>query len=307
MNAPSRPGDDVATAPDAAAPDAAIAGLARRLLDDVRRKSGIRHDRPLERKLSKILSVMPLPALESWVRIIEDSPADSPDWLSFIENLTIHETYFFRDLPHHEHLRRTVLPSVVAARRAERTMRLWSAGCATGEEAYSIAIVALEALADVGEAMRTEYGIATGWKIDVLGTDISRIAVVQAKNACYSDEGLGSFRDLPAIYRPWFVPLEGADPSYRKVRADARKVVRFRQHNLMAADPPETGFDLVSCRNVMIYFDDDSRRAAQRQLTEALAPGGWLVLGPTDRPLEPERFDKLRGDRAIAYRKKEPA
>lgn len=283
--------------------DAATGALARRLLDDVRRKSGIRHDRPLERKLSKILTAMPLDMLESWVRVIEQAPPDSPDWLSLIENLTIHETYFFRDLPHHEHLRRHVLPAIIQARRAQRAVRLWSAGCATGEEPYSLAILTLEALADLGEARRTDHGVTTAWTVDVLGTDISRIAVRQARNACYSGEGLGSFRDMPAEYRPWFVPLEGADPNYRKVRADARKVVRFQQHNLMAPHPPETGFDLVSCRNVMIYFDDDSRRAAQTQLIEAVAPGGWLVLGTTDRPIQPELFEKHRGDRALAYRK----
>ena len=284
--------------------DEATAGaLARRLLDDVQRKSGIRHDRPLERKLSKILAAMPPDTLESWVRVIEQSPADSPDWLSLIENLTIHETYFFRDLPHHAHLRGHVLPAIIEARRAERTIRLWSAGCATGEEPYSLAILALEALADLGEAQRTNHGVVTAWSVDVLGTDISRIAVRQARNACYSGEGLGAFRDLPAEYHPWFVPLDGAGPNHRKVRADARKVVRFQQHNLMAPQPPETGFDLVSCRNVMIYFDDDSRRAAQIRLIEAVGPGGWLVLGTTDRPIRPELFEKHRGDRALAYRK----
>ncbi|HEY0837056.1 MAG TPA: CheR family methyltransferase [Azospirillum sp.] len=290
--------------PPHSADDGAVAVLARRLLDDVRRKSGIRHDRPLERKLCRILASMPLDVLEPWVGTVEAAPPDSPDWLSFIENLTIHETYFFRDIPHHAHLRAAVLPAIVAARRGrgERTLRLWSAGCATGEEAYSLAIVALEALADLGEAERTGHGVVTAWTLDVLGTDLSRLAVVQARNACYGGDGLGPFRDLPPEYAGWFVPLDGAEAGYRRVRADARRAVRFRQHNLMLPAPPETGFDLVSCRNVLIYFDADSRHAAQRQLVAGLAPGGWLVLGTTDRPLAPQRFEKCRGERALAYR-----
>lgn len=302
MTVPPHNADDGAIA-------AAITACARRLLDDVRRKSGIRHDRPLERKLCRILASMPLPALERWVAVVEASPPDSPDWLSFIENLTIHETYFFRDIPHHAHLRATVLPAIVAARRArgERTLCLWSAGCATGEEAYSLAIVALEALADLGEAERTGHGIVTRWALDVLGTDLSRLAVAQARNACYGGDGLGPFRDLPPEYAGWFVPLEGAEAGTRRVRADARRAVRFRQHNLMLPEPPETGFDLVSCRNVLIYFDDDARRAAQRQLAAALAPGGWLVLGTTDRPAAPQRFERHRGERALAYRLAEAA
>ncbi len=283
----------------------ALESLTRRLLDDVRRKAGIRHDRPLERKLARILSAMPLAALESWVGLIEAAPSDSPDWLSLIENLTIHETYFFRDRPHHDHLRRHVLPALIGGRRhGDRALRLWSAGCATGEEAYGLAILALEALADLGEARRTDYGIVTDWRVDVLGTDLSRVAVRQARNASYGGEGLGPFRDLPAEYAGWFVPLEGESALYRRVRADARRVVRFDRHNLMDAAPPEPGFDLVSCRNVMIYFDEDSRDSALRQLTGAVAADGWLVLGTTDRLPEEAPFDRHRGDRALAFRRR---
>lgn len=285
--------------------------LARRLLDDVRRKAGIRHDRPLERKLARILAAMPLPVLEEWVGQIERAPADSPDWLSLIENLTIHETYFFRDLPHHAHLRGHLLPRLIAARRAARTLRLWSAGCATGEEAYSLSIVTLEALADAGEARRTGHGLETDWDVQVLGTDLSRIAVRQAANACYGGEGLGPFREMPDGYDGWFVPLGSEAPLHRRVRADARRIVRFARHNLMDADlpdgTPEGGFDLVSCRNVMIYFDDDSRDCALALLTAAVAPGGWLVLGTTDRLGEDDRFERHRGDRALAYRRREAA
>ncbi len=281
----------------------ALSGLVRRLLDDVRRKSGIRHDRPLERKLCRILASLPLETLEGWVGVVEAAAPDSPDWLSFIENLTVHETYFFRDLPHHHHLRRAVLPALIERAGAERALRLWSAGCASGEEPYSLAILALEALADAGMAERTAGGVATDWRVDVLGTDISRQAVRLARNAVYGGEGLSAFRELPAEYEGWFVALEGEEAGHRRVRADARRLVRFAQHNLMSPAPPEAGFDLVSCRNVLIYFDDDSRRQAQRQLRAAVAPGGFLTLGPTDRLIEPEGFERRRGDRAIAYQR----
>lgn len=289
--------------------DGVLAALTRRLLADVRRKSGIRHDRPLEHKLCRILESLPLAVLEEWVRTIEAAAPDSPDWLSLVETLTVHETYFFRDLPHHAHLRTTVLPLLIRQRLAtgERALRLWSAGCATGEEPYSLAIVALEALADLGEGERTDYGLITPWTLDVLGTDISRPAVRQARNAVYGGEGLNAFRELPIHYARWFVPLEGAEKGYSRVRADARRPVRFAQHNLMDAAPPEDGFDLVSCRNVLIYFDEDSRRAAQRQLVQGVRPGGVLVLGTTDKPAEPARFERLKGDRAIAYRLGTPA
>ncbi|MBK1836205.1 methyltransferase domain-containing protein [Azospirillum sp. YIM B02556] len=289
------------------ADDGPLHGLVRRLLDDVRRKAGIRHDRPLERKLARILAAMPLPVLEEWVARIERAPADSPDWLSLIENLTIHETYFFRDLPHHAHLRGHLLPRLIADRRKARVLRLWSAGCATGEEAYGLAIVTLEALADAGEARRTGHGLETDWTVEILGTDISRIAMRQAVNACYGGKGLGPFREMPAEYGGWFVPLGSEAPLHRRVHADARRIVRFSRHNLMDKELPDgapaAGFDLVSCRNVMIYFDDDSRERALALLAVAVAPGGWLVLGTTDRLAEGYGFERHRGDRALAYRR----
>lgn len=296
----------MAAEPDAVASPAlaALAALTRRLLEDVHRKSGIRHDAPLERKLCRILASMPLDLLEAWVRTVEEAAADSPDWLSLIENLTVHETYFFRDLPHHEHLRRVVFPLLIDDRRAAggRTVKVWSAGCSSGEEAYSLAIVLLEALADQGEARRTPDAIETAWTIDVLGTDISRPVLRQARNAAYGGEGLSAFRDLPRAYAGWFIPLQDAAGDWRRVRPDARGAVRFLRHNLMEPAPPETGFDLVSCRNVTIYFDSPARAAAQALLTRALRPGGVMVLGTTDRPTEPARFDRIRGDRAVAYR-----
>lgn len=294
-------------APPPTGSDGPLYDLVRRLLDDVRRKAGIRHDRPLERKLARILAAMPLAVLEQWVAQIEGAPADSPDWLSLIENLTIHETYFFRDLPHHAHLRRHLLPRLIAERGTTRTLRLWSAGCATGEEAYGLAIVTLEALADAGQARRTAHGLESDWTIGILGTDLSRIAVRQATNACYGGEGLGPFREMPAEYEGWFMPLGPEAPLHRRVRDDARRVVRFARHNLMDGALPDGapagGFDLVSCRNVMIYFDDDSRERALSLLTAAVAPGGWLVLGTTDRLDDSHGFARHRGDRALAYRR----
>ncbi|MFD1623072.1 CheR family methyltransferase [Azospirillum griseum] len=286
-----------------------LEALARRLLDDVRRKAGISHDRPLERKLTRILSAMPLAVLELWVAQIEAADPDSPDWLSLIENLTIHETYFFRDPQHHEHVRHRVLPALIDARRSERRLRLWSAGCASGEEAYGLAILALEALADAGEARRGTDGVATAWEVAVVGTDISRIAVRQARHGCYGEEGMGSFRDLPAAYASWFVPLVGEAAPCRRVREDARRLVRFERHNLMGNAAPDgrsadDAFDLVSCRNVMIYFDDDSRERAMRLLIGAVAVDGWLVLGATDRLPDGAPFERVHGDRAVAYRRR---
>ncbi|HYD32475.1 MAG TPA: CheR family methyltransferase, partial [Azospirillaceae bacterium] len=253
--APSRPADP--------ALDAYTARLVAALGD----RTGIRLDRSLPRKLARQLVLRPVGGLEEWVSRLEALPAEALEWQSVIEPLTIHETYFFRDLPFHAFLGDTVLPEIIATRRAggDRTLRLWSAGCATGEEPYSLAMVAFEALGRLGEAARTEDGgIASSWQVEVLGTDLSQRAVTHAVAGVYGGEGLGPFRDLPPGHETWFE--QDPRPGFRRVRDGVRRVVRFQPYNLMAPTPPAAGFDLVVCRNVMIYFDDTARAVAQDQL-----------------------------------------
>lgn len=279
-----------------------------RLLADVRRKAGLRCDEIVARKLARVLSLMPRGELEHWVTTVETVDADHPEWLNLIEALTVHETYFFRDADHHAHLHRRILPALIAARRQCRQLVLWSAGCATGEEAYSLAILVLEALVDQGEAIKTATGIETPWRIEVVGTDISRPALRRARNAIYDTGPMGAFRDLPQRYRCWFCPSGQAEgTALFRVRDDARRIVRFARCNLVLDDLPLPRADLISCRNVLIYFDDDARSKVQHRLISGLADDGWLLLGSTDRLIETARFERWPGHRAMAYRQHQPA
>jgi chemotaxis protein methyltransferase CheR len=176
---------------------------------------------------------------------------------ALVEHAVVGETAFWR---HPEQL----AAFVRLAREAPGPLRIWSAGCATGEEPYSIAIALLEA-GRLGAGDR------------ILATDVSARALAAASAGAFRARAL---RKLPPALARW---LEPGDP--RRVRREVRALVSFARHNLAADPVPHGGFDVVFCRNVLIYFSPETADAALHRLVGALAPGGTLVLGPVEVPL----------------------
>ncbi len=187
-----------------------------------------------------------------------------------VEAAVVGETYFFRHPEQLEALREVLL----AAAPRDRPLSVWSAGCATGEEPYSLAML----LRDAGRA---------GCQDRVLGTDVSARALAVAAAAAY---GPWSLRRLdPAARARHF---EGEPPEVR-VRAEVRAAVELRRQNLYSDAAPPGPFDLVVCRNVLIYFDPETARAIASRLFDAVAPGGILLLGPVEVPIA----DRLAAER----------
>lgn len=187
--------------------------------------------------------------------------ARSPLAREVVEALLNHETSFYRD-PAAFRLLVTDGLAAVAARRPERRLRLWSAGCATGQEAYSLALAAGRAGSPVA-----------GWDVSILGTDFSHAAVEQAERGIYSHFEIQ--RGLPI--GEMMANFEPEGEAWR-ARAELRARVTFRQHNLL--DPPPPGrFDVILCRNVLLYFAPERRRAVLDGLAGAIAPDGLLMLG----------------------------
>jgi chemotaxis protein methyltransferase CheR len=190
------------------------------------------------------------------------------------ESLTIGETYFFRDPAVFDQLAEQVLKPLAARRRqGTRHLRLWSAGCATGEEPYSLAMLVASVLPDWRE-----------WNITILATDINRTALQKAKAGAYgrwSVRGGMSPHARPFLHR-------GADGRYH-VDAELRRLVRFAPLNLAVDDYPSpaaltSAMDLVLCRNVLIYFEPQRAQAVLERLGRALADDGWLVTGAVELP-----------------------
>ncbi len=285
-------------------------GLLARLLGHIEAHAGLRVDDAIQAKLRTALSSVGLVELSNWIVGLERLPRDHPHWLTLLENLTTNETYLFRDLPQLDLLRTKGLAPLIAtrSRQSRFALKLWSAGCSSGEEPYSLAILALEAMVAAGAAKETVHEIAPAppWSLDVLGTDISPVMLVQARNGIYGTGSLSAFRVTPRAFLRFFPHAEGeAGNRNRLVRQDILRHVRFEQGNLMQPRPQTGGFDVVACRNVLVYFAPQSRKVAQGHIEAAVRPGGFLLLGPTDTPPDGRRFETIWGDRAVIYRKRD--
>lgn len=181
-----------------------------------------------------------------------------------IDAMTINESYFFRDVAVFDALRHVILPRLIAARQPGRRLRIWSAACADGQEPYSLAMLV------------DEFGLRRdGWSVDILASDLSTRALDKARAATYSHFEVQ--RGLPARLLVRYFSKIGAD-SWRLAPGIAGSV-DFRPHNLMADGGQFGRFDLILCRNVLIYFAVDEKTAVLRRLMASLAPDGALALG----------------------------
>jgi len=187
------------------------------------------------------------------------------DWHRLLERFSNHETYFFRHMPSFLALSEEILPLLAAERlrQGAKCLTLWSAGCSSGEEAWSMAIAAKEA--------------AAGWhcEIQVLGSDLSRTILTTARRARY---GRRSVAAMPEELRRQYLIYDGVE---YEVRAGIRNIVRFDQFNLFERSTYPTQLqDVIFCQNVFIYFRDTMRARAVSNLADCLAPGGFLVPAP---------------------------
>jgi chemotaxis protein methyltransferase CheR len=184
-----------------------------------------------------------------------------------IDEVTIQETHFFRNPPQMRALRAHVLPELVRHASAHgRRLRIWSAGCSTGEEPYTIAMMIRELLPSTA-----------GWDIKVIATDISENALDAARHATYGARAV-QLASAAEVAR-FFVPLDGGR---YEVRPEVRELVELRHHNLVQDAPPADALDLVLCRNVTIYFSRETTRALMGRLHTALRDGGYLFLGHSE-------------------------
>ena len=179
-----------------------------------------------------------------------------------VEALLNHETSFYRDLSVFKAIGDEVLPALAEARAATKKLRIWSAGCSTGQEAYSLAFL-----------FSSQKGHWDDWQIDILGTDVSPQAVAQARNGTYSQfevqRGL-PINDLIARF-----DQEGDD---WRIRSMLKARINFTVHNLLDS-PPAGRYDMILCRNVMLYFSAERQRAVLDRLASAITRDGMLILG----------------------------
>ncbi len=205
---------------------------------------------------------------EYYRRLTRLRPTDS-EWDAFLQEITTHETYLFRDKSQWDWFRKVYLPQCAADARSssrQKHLRIWSAACSTGDEAFTTACCIAAGLPNF-----------QSWKIKVLGTDIGIGAVEQARTAVFGERAM---RLVPDSDRQRYF-TKARDSQIWQAKPVLAEMTTFQQHNLM--DPlRERPFDLVFLKNVLIYFDKDSKQRVVANVRAAVAPGGFLVAGAAE-------------------------
>jgi chemotaxis protein methyltransferase CheR len=230
------------------------AGLA---FDDSRRES-------LSYSVTDRMRALGCADVASYLRLLHGG--DDKERQALLDEVTIPETHFFRNPPQIRALRKFVLPEILRLATATKRLRIWSAGCSTGEEPYTVAMLIRELLP-----------ASAGWDVQIVATDVSTRALAAARAGRYAER---SFVMTDPIDLQRFFTLDTNARSWQ-VRDEIRELVEFRHHNLVTEPPPfEPGqVDLVLCRNVTIYFDRDTTKSLMRRLHTCLHDGGYLFLG----------------------------
>jgi chemotaxis protein methyltransferase CheR len=215
--------------------------------------------------IAERMRVTSSPDVPSYLGLLTGAGADV-ERQSLLDEVTIPETHFFRNPPQIRALRAHVLPELLRQASGSRKLRIWSAGCSTGEEPYTVAMLLRELLPSYA-----------GWDIKILATDISNRALTAAKAGRYSERAL--VMTDPLDLARWFV-LDTTTGEF-VVRDEVRDMVEFHHHNLVTDAPPFNpgDLDLVLCRNVTIYFDRETTRSLMARLHHGLRDGGYLFLG----------------------------
>jgi chemotaxis protein methyltransferase CheR len=229
-----------------------------------------------------------VPGVNEFVRLARHAPTRDHRW-SIVEALTTNETSWFRDPAVFEAFRRELLPRLIADRSVRQPLRIWSAAASTGQEAYSLAML----LADE---------LPSGWRHEILGTDISAEVLERARSGVYSQMEMN--RGLPAKHLVRFFQRQGTG---WRVDDRLRAGVQFRELNLAGPLIGLPRFDVIFMRNVLIYFDAETKRSVLAKVRRFLAPDGWLVLGTaeTTRGID-DQFEQHRFGSLTAYQPATP-
>ena len=204
------------------------------------------------------------------------NPGESKLANDVVEALLNNETYFFRDHAYFATLAHQVLPELARERAAARRLSIWSAGCSTGQEVLSLAMMFAE-----------QPARWAGWQIDILGTDISGKAIATARGGLYTQFEIQRGISVAQMLN-FFSETSGGWQASGRIRA----MTRFQQASVLDPVPSPARFDLILCRNVLLYFDMVTRQRVFDRMSSALVPDGWLMLGAGETVVgQTERFE----------------
>lgn len=217
----------------------------------------------IEGRLSTMLASEGYASFTDYVNHIVDTK-NPQDIEKMLNKLTTNHTFFMREEGHFQFFSDTILPWVEEKSKAKQCINIWSAGCSSGEEPYTLSII------------MKEYFKGKQWDTRLLATDISQKALTKATSGIYTNDAL---KALPAPWKNKYFTKHGDDC---KVTPDLRKNVIFKTFNLMEPIKFKVKFDVIFCRNVMIYFDKETKAALINRFYDALNPGGYLLIGHSE-------------------------
>ncbi len=222
----------------------------------------------LSNRIRRRLKATGVPDFQAYLKLLR-SPAGLVEREEFLSAVTTNETSFFRTERHFEWLGTTFVEELREQARAgthSLSIRVWSAACSSGEEPYTIAMCLAENRPKL-----------PNWKIEIHGTDISETALTKARAGVF---GAKAESEIPEKLRTRYFTREAADSGW-KVKASLKELVTFSNHNLMHHNP-QTGYDCIFIRNVLIYFNRESKQVVIENLVRSLADGGYLLVGPSE-------------------------
>ena len=240
----------------------------------------------IERRLKERMTEVGISQFPAYMALLRSGTGEAEH---FINSFTVNETYFYREDNQLRCLSRSLLPEIVRDRGPGDLVRLWSVPCSTGEEPYSLAIWLLE-----------NWALVDAYNIEIVGSDIDTRVLAEAAVACYGERALS--RLPPDLVGRYFE----ANGGRQQIIKDLRESVKFTEVNLMDATAMarQGRFDVIFCRNVLIYFDDASRLAASHNLFTSLNRGGFICLGHSESMARiSDSFLVRRFDDAIVYQR----
>jgi chemotaxis protein methyltransferase CheR len=266
----------------------------QRLCDFLYRRTGMSYGEGkryyVERRVAQRIARSGAADFAGYMALLRASPDEAEQ---LVNSFTVNETYFLREAHQLSALSRDILPEIVSRRGPGDLVRIWSVPCSTGEEPYSVAIWLLE-----------NWAMVDAYNIEIVGSDIDTAAIVAALEGDYGERALSR---MPAeLVARYFGPVQDGR---RRIIQDLRESVRFSAANLVDAGSmaAQGRFDVILCRNVLIYFDEASRADAARNLFSALVPGGFLLLGHTEAMARiSDRFVPRRFEDAVVHQRPLP-
>lgn len=242
----------------------------------------------LEARLAPLARAEGFPSLEAMVAHLRSQPANGLP-RKVVEAMTTNETSFFRDLHPFEALRTLVIPEVMRRRQAERRLTIWCAASSSGQEPYTVAMTLLE-----------HFPQLSGWSLTVLGTDLSAAMVARCRTGRYGQIEVN--RGLPAALLMKYFDKRGME---WQVKPEIQRLCEFRELNLIEAWGQLPAMDVIFLRNVLIYFDVETKRAILDNVRRTLNPWGYLFLGGAETTINlGEVFERVQFDKAGCYRLK---